>query len=241
MVIIVTISSTTLTLDDSRTLQDVVSYNRKVPPKICIDAEASHQESREVWIEYEQYERPVYRTTYYSDGSTAGRVFSHYETDYRYKTTHYSEWDRVDKGGGRFDFLPGYSSSKYDKRTEYKTVVTWRKTTEYQYYSWQDKTKDLSNIKYCSIVKAHFSHSLIFDDQSTDTISKIKSDLYKEGEQHDTDVSTSENFTCPGMIYKHKCSLNDEEYQRIKNNKDYSLLRINIKTGRRNQIRVQLK
>lgn len=31
------------------------------------------------------------------------------------------------------------------------------------------------------------------------------------------------------------------EYQRIKNNKDYSLLRINIKTGRRNQIRVQLK
>lgn len=31
------------------------------------------------------------------------------------------------------------------------------------------------------------------------------------------------------------------EYQRIKNNKDYSLLKINIKTGRRNQIRVQLK
>ena len=31
------------------------------------------------------------------------------------------------------------------------------------------------------------------------------------------------------------------EYQRIKNNSDYSLLKINIKTGRRNQIRVQLK
>lgn len=31
------------------------------------------------------------------------------------------------------------------------------------------------------------------------------------------------------------------EYKRIKNNDDYSLLEINIKTGRRNQIRVQLK
>ena len=206
-------------LEDSKTLQDVVSFNRKVPPSINIDAEASHQESREVWTEYEEYEKPVYKTitTYYSDGSTSSKeVFSHYETDYRYRKTHYSEWDRVDRGGGRFHGIPGYSSSRYDKSTEYRTVVTWTKTQEYQYCSWQDETKDLSNIKYCSIVKAHFNHELIFDDQSQNIISKIKKDLYAEGKRHDTDVKITEDFTCPGMIFKHKCSLNDEEYQRIK-------------------------
>ena len=206
-------------LEDSRTLQDVVSYNRKVPPKICVDAEASHQESREVWVEYEQYQRPVYETVtiYYSDGSASSHEkFSHYETDYRYKTTHYSAWGRVDNGGGRFHGTPGAYSSRYDKSVEYRTVVTWTKTTEYQYTSWQDETKDLSDIKYCSIVKTHFSFLIIFDPESRDFVDKIKSDLYREGKTHDTDVTTTENFTSPGMIFKHKCSLNDEEYQRIK-------------------------
>ena len=156
-------------------------------------------------------------TTYYSDGSASSHEkFSHYETDYRYKTTHYSAWGRVDNGGGRFHGTPGAYSSRYDKSVEYRTVVTWTKTTEYQYTSWQDETKDLSDIKYCSIVKTHFSFLIIFDPESRDFVDKIKSDLYREGKTHDTDVTTTENFTCPGMIFKHKCSLNDEEYQRIK-------------------------
>lgn len=206
-------------LEDSRTLQDVVSYNRKVPPKICVNATASHQESREVWVEYEHYDKAVYRTvyTYYSDGTSSSKeVFDHYEDAYRYRTTHYSEWDRVDNGGGHFHGCPGRRSSRYDKSVEYRTVVTWRKTTEYQYTSWQDETKSLSNIRYCSIVKSIFSSVYLFDDDSLNFIKKIKDDLYREGLTHDTDVNTEEDYTSPGMIYKHNCSLNDEEYQRIK-------------------------
>jgi hypothetical protein len=206
-------------LDDSKTLQDVVNHNRKIPPKICIKVTASHEESREVWEEYEEYEKEVYKTITkeHSDGSTSfEEVFDHYETDYRYLTTHYSKWERVDKGGGKFHGIPGSISSRYDKSVEYKTVVTWTKTQEYKYISWQDETKSLSDIKYCSIVKTVFSCKYLFDNNSLGFINKIKDDLYREGKKYDTDVDTIEDFTSPGMIYKHTCSLNDKEYQRIK-------------------------
>ena len=206
-------------LEDSKTLQDVVSHNRKIPPKICIEVTASHRESREVWVEYEEYDKAVYktRTKQNSDGTTSfEEVFDHYEKDYRYLTTHYSEWARVDNGGGRFYGIPGSTSSRYDKSVEYKTVVTWTKTQEYKYISWQDETKSLSDIKYCPIVKTVFCSKYLFDDKSLGFIKQIKDDLYREGKKYDTDVNTTEVFTSPGMIHKHTCSLNDEEYQRIK-------------------------
>ena len=56
----------------------------------------------------------------------------------------------------------------------------------------------------------------MFDNNSLGFINKIKDDLYREGKKYDTDVDTIEDFTSPGMIYKHTCSLNDKEYQRIK-------------------------
>ena len=206
-------------LEDSKTLQDVVSFNRKVPPKILVNATASHEESREVWTEYEEYDRAVYRTEtkYNSDGTTSEEeVFDHYEKAERIVETHYSEWDRVDNGGGKFYGIPGSSKNRYDKRTEYRTVVTWRKTIEYKYTSWQDETKSLSNIKYCPIVKTKFSSNYLFDNDSLNCIKRIKDDLYREGKTHDTDVNTKEDYSSPGMIFKHTCSLNDEEYQRIK-------------------------
>ena len=206
-------------LEDSKSLQDVVSYNRKVPPKILVNATASHEESREVWTEYEEYDRAVYRTEtkYNSDGTTSEEeVFDHYEKAERIVKIHYSEWDRVDNGGGKFYGIPGSSHNRYEKRTEYRTVVTWRKTKEYQYTSWQDETKSLSNIKYCPIVKIKFNSNYLFDNDSLNCIKKIKDDLYKEGKTHDTDVTTKEDYSSPGMIFKHTCSLNDEEYQRIK-------------------------
>ena len=201
-------------LEDSKTLQDVISYNRKVPPKVNINATASHEESREVWDEYAEYEKPVYRTENKGMGSV--EEVDHYETEERYVTTHYLGWGRVDKGGGQFSRIPGRSSSRYVKKVEYKTVIKWTKTKEYKYNSWQDETKNLSNIKYCPIVKATFDSDFIFDNESLNFIKKIKDDLYNEGKKYDTDVSTKEEFSSPDMICKHNCSLNDVEYRRIK-------------------------
>lgn len=44
----------------------------------------------------------------------------------------------------------------------------------------------------------------------------MKSNLRIEGLKHDTDVRTYDKFTVPNFYYKHICSLNDAEYQRIK-------------------------
>ena len=207
-------------LDDSRSFHELVSYNRKLPPILFVGAYAQHQESREVWKEYEKVKRKVYRyeTSYYSDGSSyTHKYFDHYETDYEYRTTHYSDWGRVDQGGGRFYSCPGSHSSRYDKDVEYRTVETWRREKEYKYKSWQDETRSITNLVYCTIVEATFSPHIIFDKESKDIMNLMKDDLYKEGKRHDTDVYTYDNFTYPQFITKHTCSLNDEEYQRIKN------------------------
>ena len=55
--------------------------------------------------EYELYSKPVYdtRIVYYTDGSShVETYFKGYVDDYRYCTTHYSNWGRVDNGGGQF-------------------------------------------------------------------------------------------------------------------------------------------
>ena len=207
-------------LDDSKSLHEVVSYNRKLFPKILVGCFAQHEESREVWKEYEEYQEKVYRPEVFENewGERYIRdVFDHYETKERYVTTHYSRWGRVDKGGGRFSSCPGRRGNIYKKSTETRTVETWRKESEYKYTSWQDDTQSIYNIKYCSIIEASFSHVFYFDLASQNILSNMKSQLKNEGLTHDTDVRTYDKFSVPNFYYKHICSLNDAEYQRIRN------------------------
>ena len=49
-------------LEDSSSLQETINLNRKLYPLIVIGCYADHQESREVWTEKEEYDKPVYRT-----------------------------------------------------------------------------------------------------------------------------------------------------------------------------------
>ena len=198
----------------------MINLNRKLYPLIVIGCYANHEESREVWTENEEYDKPVYRTetTTNADGETVEReVFSHYEKDYRYLTTHYSEWERVDRGGGKIYGIPGHMNSKYDKTVEYRTVETWRKSEEYIYKSWQDESINIENLPYYTIVETTFSYNLDFDPTANNSIRTLKDQLYREGQRHDTDVHTYEEKDVPNFVKKNKCSLNYEEYQRIKN------------------------
>ena len=207
------------TLDDSASFQTTIKANRRLYPLILVGCYADHQESREVWTEYEEYDKEVYKTERISDGEggyTTREVFSHYEKDYRYLTTHYAEWERVDNGGGKIDGIPGYENSKYEKTVEHRTVETWRREVEYIYQSWQDETTDLKDIPYYTIIEAAFTYEINLDSASENRIQEIKDDLYKEGRTYDTDVHTYDKRQVPNLIEKIKCTLNDEEYQRIK-------------------------
>ena len=200
-------------LDDSQSLNQMISFNRKLFPTTKVGCVAQHEESREVWIE-EEYDRAVYKEETDDSGITR-TVLDHYEKDWRYVETHYSPWDRVDRGGGHFDGIPGNSENRYTKRTERRTVETWRKEEDYVYKSWQDNTKNIENIKYCSIIKATFSYTISFDQEPKNIMNKMKDDLYAEGKTYDTDVHTYDIFTVPGFCDKHTCPLNEGEYQKI--------------------------
>ena len=205
-------------LNKAQSFYDTMKFNRTVPPLILVGVIAQHQESREVWVESERYEEPVYIDTSYTDAFGIyhnRKEFSHNETKYRYRTTHYSNWERVDRGGGRIYGTPGHSDSRYSKSVEYKTVRTWSKEEYFRYGSWQDNTNSLENIKYSAIIKAKFTFNITFDSGALQQFQKLKSDLFNEGKRHDTDVSTYHNYQCPKMINKITCTLNEEEYNRI--------------------------
>ena len=109
-------------LDDSRSFHELVSYNRKVPPKIVVKAQAQHEESKEVWEEYKyvQYNIYEYTTTYHGSFKITDKKLSSTETKKEYIKTHYSPWKRVKEGGGKFNGIPGGLDSKYVKRVEKK-------------------------------------------------------------------------------------------------------------------------
>ena len=206
-------------LDDAKSLNEVVSYNRKLYPKIKVGCYAQHEESRQIWDEYESYKVKVTKTEHYLDqyGNLRYReVFVHYENKEKLVNTHISNWGRVDKGGGRFKHNPGSWGNRYEKRTEYRTVETWRKELEYKYTSWQDDTQNINNIKYCPIIEASFSHEFYFDQISENILANMKINLKFEDLTHDTDVKTYDNFTVPNFNYKHICCLNEAEYRRVK-------------------------
>lgn len=206
-------------LDDSKSLNEVVSYNRALCPKVMVGCYAQHEESREIWEEYEEYQEKIVTTevTVYANGEEDYRDIVHYKTKERYVDTHYSKWGRVDEGGGHFSHRPGRWGNRYEKRTEYRTVETWREEREYKYTSWQDDTQNINNIRYCPIVEASFRHRFVFDQSSQNILSKMKSDLREIGLTKDTDVRTYDKFTVPNFYNIHICSLNEAEYKRIKN------------------------
>ena len=70
---------------------------------------------------------------------------------------------------------------------------------------------------YYNIVETTFSYNLDFDPAANDSIRELKDQLYSEGQKHDTDVHTYEEKDVPNFVKNNKCSLNYEEYQRIKN------------------------
>ena len=120
-------------------------------------------------------------------------------------------------GGGKIYGTPGHHNSRYEKSVEYRRVETWRREIEYRYKSWQDVTQDIKNVPYYTIVEAKFTYRINLDAISTNFMSTTKNELFREGKNYDTDVHTYERLEVPQLIKKIKCSLNDEEYQRIKN------------------------
>ena len=131
-------------LSISKTKNSAIKENAILPPELKIKVRAFHKESREKLVIYGKYERydhvellgrddfgdlGVYRTRQY-----AGIEELPVETKY-------SEWKRVDKGGGKIE--PQKKLGQYQRQvitTENRDKETFTKELTYYYNSWQDDT-----------------------------------------------------------------------------------------------------
>ena len=92
----------------------MINDNRKLPPKILIKATAEHDESREVLKEFEPYQQAVYANDIHvwSDGYISNnRYLDHFAINYDHINNYYSEWKRVDEGGGKISGKQGNGDS----------------------------------------------------------------------------------------------------------------------------------
>ena len=189
----------------NKTLDETINENRILPPSIKLNATASHEESREVMGiigKYEYYE-PV--DLFWT--SASGFPRSYHSEQFMGMVDHiddeiYSEWERVDRGGGKLDDKIKNSKPEEYKRHEFKIekreVETFNKEYEYKYNSWQDETNFILNKKYM-ILDVQFKYEIKFDSGASEEIEKMKSQSLKEAKSHDTDTELKEIFTVPNF------------------------------------------
>ena len=115
--------------------QETLDFNRKIRPKLMIKVNSGHIESREVLKEYQPYIKEVYtddikvwdtgKITIAPQWVNEGINFDHVDS-------HYSEWKRVDEGGGKIEGNPGDSHNSFAREIQKREIKTWNKESEYK-------------------------------------------------------------------------------------------------------------
>ena len=174
--------------------EDCVKENRSLPPKLIINTKASHEESRQVWVEKQLWEKIEYKE------DEDGRKFDEKVVGREVKElrTHYSPWGRVDEGGGQFTENPGCEGSYYDKHTETRTVYELDRNTDVSFNTWEDQTEDLElpNEPY---ILVKFYPKYTTSPQDNWKIEGLKNKLKREGGKYDSTVTTGSFFSVPGF------------------------------------------
>ena len=215
-------------VEELRILEDLINDNRKLPPKVLIKATAGHQESREVLQVFEPFRQRVYANDIivWNDGTvTNDRHLHHYEINYAHSYNIYSEWKRVDEGGGKLvdKQEKGDSDKKLYKDKEKRTVETWNETMEYKYSSWQDNSKVFKLPPNQTIINVSFDYKIIFNTSGIEGKKRTIDELCTKGKKNDTNVNYIEDYSCNNMVFRGRCYVNREEYMKLKevNKKKY--------------------
>ena len=173
-------------------VNDAINKNTVLPPYIEVKAKSFHQESREQKEDYGKdlvlKERLPYKGT-----------------EERHVNKFYSEWGRVDQGGGKFD--KEYVSTDnvtYEIRREEKKVETWEDKRELKYVSWKDDTIFINEYDE-PILKIEFKYQFKLNDDTKNELKKLKSEMNRDGKAHDTEVEMKEDFSIPGFKYYIEC------------------------------------
>ena len=185
--------------------KELIYYYKKLPPKISIYAIGEHEESREVWTEYNYINLITFNENgvNYFNKKLLGR--------------YYSDWERTDQGGGK---MPSYMEDKKEKceiDVETRTIQTFYSSLEYKYESWQDNTivSDTLFESDYHILNIDIEFKLQYNKESREAIRKIRNDLIEQGKKKESNVRTGETSECPGLPKYVKCFTDESAFKKI--------------------------
>ena len=218
-------------IEDLDILDDVLSENRKLPPKIVIRAKAVHEESREVVEELKPHIEEVYVRDVIVSGQSVHTVssrFDHANVYYEPINTYYSKWKRVDEGGGKTEGEHGNPHNKLVKNEEKKTVASYFDKTDYEYISWNDNMKVVSVNLNIPILHAYFDYKLIFNESAQRAKREIVDQFYEKGKKSRENFYHNEYYWCDDLFTNKRFYLNQESKRMIEIIHDKKFLFIEI-------------
>ena len=192
------------------TIEQAINESKRLQPCLKIKARSFHQESREICDIYQKaniYSSPQY---YYEQEEGSNDLVLkerlHFlKKQFMFEKTIYSEWDRVDQGGGKFkEKLESNDNCKYEIKKEERENETWSKEVELKYNSWQDNTNFISNYTE-PVLGVNFKTEFDLCDDTKNDIENLKTQMNEKTKTHDTETEITEIFTVTGLKEKVAC------------------------------------
>jgi hypothetical protein len=205
-----------------KTFREVFNYYKKLPPKILIYGEGSHQESREVWKEYKNVEKPKFKDIVEYADENVEIITTYYVGNYKEKELfeYESDWGRTSQGGGKMDKSMENKRNVCQKSVEIQTFHSFNKEREYKYESWEDITienDEFFKSDYPALI-VDFKFEIHFDKEAKDDLIKLTDELKKEGIKVEKEINLKflTITRCPGLPNCVKCYTDESGIKKIK-------------------------
>ena len=179
-----------------------INENAKLPPYIILKARIFHFESREVCKKFRKVN--IYGDSeFYYEKDEYGKDLVKKErlpflrTDRLLVDTFYSDWGRVDEGGGKFK--EKYVSSgeiEYEITSEVREVDTSKDEKELEYGSWKDDTEYIPKYK-SPVLIINFRSKLNLNDDIKKDYENLIAEMGKEGLIKDSETEVFDNSIIP--------------------------------------------
>ena len=190
----------------NKTLNQAINENRELPPRLTIKTKISYEVSQEVLEIYgpvEVFDEPIRLLglnefgdeVVYNQQRSLGMIDG-------YISSEYSEWKRVDQGGGKLTYTQKNPKLEKGQRKEIKTKVSDRNTFKnhiFRYKSWQDETNFIINNNNDNFLDIKFVYEIKFDSSAEESIKKFKKEITDKEKSEGNRTEFEDIFDVPNF------------------------------------------
>ena len=190
----------------NKTLNQAINENRELPPRLTIKTKISYEVSQEVLEIYgpvEVFDEPIRLLALnefgdevvYNQQRSLGMIDGYIRSEY-------SEWKRVDQGGGKLTYTQKNPKLKKGQRKEIKTKVSDRNTFKnhiFRYKSWQDETNFIINNNNDNFLDIKFVYEIKFDSSAEESIKKFKKEITDKEKSEGNRTEFEDIFDVPNF------------------------------------------